>query len=207
MSKKIIILFLEANPLDTSRLQLGKEVKRIKQKLRESNFRDMFELISEPAVCASDLQGILLRHNPDIVHFSGHCSEISELILEDDVGTANPIAEYEISELFKIHKGNIKCVLLNACYTQKQAESIAKYIDCVIAMSSVVDDDAAIAFAATFYEALANGKDIKTAFKAGSLEIELEKHGKLNRPIILASKSRQENIIFINKLHTIMEKY
>jgi hypothetical protein len=84
----IQVLFLGANPSDTTRLRLDEEVREIDSVLRQSEFRDMFDLQQHWAVRISDLQGLLLRHKPDIVHFSGHGSMSNEIILEDSSGTS-----------------------------------------------------------------------------------------------------------------------
>lgn len=68
----IKILFLAANPRDTDRLRLDEEVRAIDEALRKADFRDYFELHSHGAVRIEDLQELLLRYQPQIVHFSGH---------------------------------------------------------------------------------------------------------------------------------------
>jgi hypothetical protein len=47
---------------------------------------------------------------------------------------------------------------LNACDSAPQAEAIVSVIDCAVGMSDEIDDSAAIAFAAAFYEALGYGR-------------------------------------------------
>lgn len=61
----------------------------------------------------------------------------------------------------------IKLVLFNSCYSQAQAEAIAALAEYVIGTSSKVQDDAAIAFATSFYLGLAKGKDLRIAYKLG----------------------------------------
>jgi hypothetical protein len=68
------ILFLAANPSDTTRLRLDQEIRAIDEKLRQTEFRDKYEIEQQWAVRVADLQGHLLRHKPNIVHFCGHGS-------------------------------------------------------------------------------------------------------------------------------------
>src|SRR5205085_4220721 len=103
------------------------------------------------AVRVSDIQSHLLRYQPDIVHFSGHGSSASEIILEDVNGNSQPIPSKALGQLFSILRDNIKCVLLNACYSESQARTIAEHIDCVIGMSKAIGDVAAIHFSTAFY--------------------------------------------------------
>ena len=65
-------------------------------------------------------------------------------------------------------------MVLNACFTEPQAEAIAGSIDCVVGMSAAIDDKAAVSFAASFYQALGFGRDLRTAFELGCGETILE---------------------------------
>ena len=141
---RIKILFLAANPLEMPRLRLDKQIRVIDEKLRLSELRDKFELRQYWAVRVGDLQGYLLRHQPDIVHFSGHGSQSSGIILEDDSGKHHLVSARALSTLFSLLKDNIRCVVLNTSYTEPQAEAIAEHIECVIGMSNAIGDSAAI---------------------------------------------------------------
>ncbi len=142
MDKPIKILFLAANPKDTSQLRLDEEMRGIDQVLRQAEFRDKFDIKQHWAVRVVDLQGYLLRYKPDIVHFSGHGSASTEIILEDNYGNSQSVSSRALSQLFDVLKDNIRCVVLNACYSEQQAKAIAEHIDCVIGMSKAIGDKA-----------------------------------------------------------------
>jgi hypothetical protein len=177
---------------------LHKEAREIDQALLMAKFRDRFDIEQHGAVRVRDLSGLLLRYNPDIVHFSGHGSEDSEIILEDDSGKSQPIPSAALSELFELLKDNIRCVVLNACYSEHQASAIAEHIDCVIGMSEEIGDVAAISFAASFYQALGFGRNIETAFKLGCSQINLENLGEQNTPKLLAKRVDPKKLVLIN---------
>jgi hypothetical protein len=65
----IKILFLAANPSDTTRLRVDQESRAIDQAMRHAEFRDKFDLQQQWAVQVADLQALLLRHQPDIGGF------------------------------------------------------------------------------------------------------------------------------------------
>jgi hypothetical protein len=88
-------------------------------------------------------------------------------------------------------------VVLNACYSQQQAKAIAEHIDCVIGMSEAIGDSAAISFATAFYQALAYGKDVQTAFELGCNQVDLERLNQQDIPKLLAKKSSPEGITFV----------
>lgn len=194
---RIKILFLAANPTDTTRLSLDKEIRSIDEVLRKSEFREKFNIEQHWAVRVTDLQSLLLRHRPDIIHFSGHGSASNEIILEDSSGNSSPVSTRALSQLFSVLKDNIKCVILNACYSEQQAETIATHIDCVVGMSKAIGDSAAISFAAAFYQGLGYGRNVKTAFDLGCLQIDLENLGEQDTPKLLALKSAPDHITFV----------
>jgi hypothetical protein len=69
MDRPIKILFLASNPKDTDRLRLDEEMRGVDQALRQSEFRDKFDIKQHWAVRVVDLQGYFLRYKPDIIHF------------------------------------------------------------------------------------------------------------------------------------------
>jgi len=198
----IKILFLAANPKDTTPLRLDEEMRGIDQALRQAEFRDKFDIRQHWAVRVADLQGYLLRHKPDIVHFSGHGNAANEITLEDNDGNSQALSIRALSQLFSVLKDNIRCVVLNACYSELQAQAIAKHIECVIGMSKALGDEAAISFAASFYQALAYGRDVKTAFDLGRLQINMEGLNEQDTPKLLAFNSNPSHVVFINASST-----
>ena len=197
MSRPIKILVLATNPKETVHLRLDEEMRSIDQALQQSRFRDKFEIEQQWAVRVSDLQRLLLRYKPDIVHFSGHGSESSEIILEDSEGNSKPVPASALSRLFSLVKDNIRCVVLNACYSEAQAEAIAQHINCVVGMSRAIGDDAAISFSEAFYGALGDGRDIKTAFELGCNQIDLENLDEQDTPKLKATKENSAGLTFI----------
>jgi hypothetical protein len=196
--KVVKILFLAANPTDTTRLRLGKEIQAIDEALRQAEFRDKFDIRQHWAVRVDDLQYLLLRHKPNIVHFSGHGSKSSEIILEDEYGNSHSVSTRALSQLFSVLKDNIQCVVLNACYSEQQAQAIANHIDCVVGMSRAIRDEAAISFARAFYQALGFGKDVKTAFELGRSQIDLENLDGQDTPKLLAQANNPKDIVFVH---------
>lgn len=200
MKKTISILFLAANPKDTSSLRLDEEIRGIDTALRGADFRDRFDIKQQWAVRVTDLQNHLLRYKPDIVHFSGHGSSASEIILEDVMGNSHAVSSRALSQVFSILKDNIRCVVLNACYSQQQAQAIAEHIDCVIGMSQAVGDVSAVSFAVAFYQALGYGRNLKTAFELGCSEIDLENLSEQDTPQLLTKTADPTKITFVSNM-------
>lgn len=193
------ILFLAANPAGTGQLALTEEVQKIKQHLRSSDHGRQFQVEQEWAVKLSELNAAFLRHQPDIVHFSGHGSSAGELVLETESGTPTTVNPKALTNLFKILKRNIRCVVLNACFSASQAEAIAQHIDCVVGMTTAVGDKGAIEFAWAFYEALGFNASVHDAFELGRNQVDFSRLPDKDVPkLISRSGVKPEEIYFLD---------
>lgn len=170
---KSTILFLAANPTDTDRLLLDEESRSIDQRIRSADERDSLELVTKWAVRPDDLLEYLNEYMPQIVHFSGHGTEREEIILLDASHRAIPVPAPALKQLFTAMKGNIRVVVLNACYSRPQAEAIVEVIDCAIGMKQEIGDEAAIAFASSFYRAIGYAHSVADAFEQGKTALML----------------------------------
>lgn len=183
MPRKIRILFLSANPDNTTQLRLAEECNLIDSKIQASPFREQFDLEQRHAVSLLELQAHLLRFKPNIVHFSGHGSEKGALYFENSDGYAEEVSQKALSELFRIinegasdrkaEEDHIRCVVLSACYSLQQAKAIAQYVDCVIGIADAIKDKSATNFAASFYQGLGFGESVQTAFELGRNQLGL----------------------------------
>ncbi|GAX40011.1 hypothetical protein NIES4075_09730 [Tolypothrix sp. NIES-4075] len=149
------ILILAANPKNTVRLRLDQEVRDIEQGLQLAAQRDKFTLQQKWAVRSRDIRLAVLDFRPNIIHFSGHGSETEGLSFEDEVGKEKFVTADALGGLFKLFANHVECVLLNACYSEVQADAIAQDIDYVIGMNAAIGDRAALEFSVGFYDALA----------------------------------------------------
>ena len=160
----ITILFLSANPENTDKLDLNKEINEIRDEIRYASGKEVFKIEQYHDIAISQLQKQLLEYKPQILHFSGHGSPRSALIFRNEYGDVEVVPSGPLSGLFKILGKNIPLVFLNACFSQEQAEAIAKHVNFVIGMSRAISDDGARIFAVSFYRALAYGESVQDAF-------------------------------------------
>jgi hypothetical protein len=168
------ILFMAADPSDTARLRLGKEIDGIRERLNSSTERDRLYLESRHAVRPQDITQAIFDVEPQIVHFSGHGTTNGALCFESESGSMQTVPPTAIAKIFMLVADQVKCVLLNACYTDSQAKLIAEHIPFVIGMNNSIDDEAAIAFSVGFYKALGANRSIEKAYDFGCVEIETQ---------------------------------
>lgn len=185
-NRTIKILFLGSAPMDADPLSGGREAREINSKLRESDQgRRCFEVVQEWSARPTDLQAILLRHRPHIVHFSGHGNPSGELIFEDGQGNTWPVQVDALALLFSALKDGIACVVLSACYSEVLAEAIRAHVPCVVGMRTAVADQAAIEFSSSFYLALGHGHSVQKGFELGCAQMALVERLDANTPVLL----------------------
>ena len=180
------ILFFAANPGNTSPLALDEEAREIEQKIGAARHGDKLQLQTKWATRPDDLLQYLNHFRPHIVHFSGHGTSSDEIILHDrNGGDQKAVSKEALRALFQTMKDDIQVVVLNACYSQAQAEAITEVIDCAVGMKQEITNNAAITFASSFYRALAFGRSVKDAFEQGRTALLLEGIQEGNIPDLL----------------------
>jgi hypothetical protein len=184
--RPVKLLFLAANPGDTPRLRLDREIKAITEALQASGAGDRFVVEQQWAVEDRQLQDALLGHQPDIVHLSGHGGTGGAPVLErgdaarDIVLAGGPTGPGNaggrgaaLARVFATARGRVRCVVLNACRSLAAADLIAGHVGCAIGMSDAIDDAAALCFSWAFYNALGHGASVRRAFDLALAQLAL----------------------------------
>ncbi|MEM8777258.1 MAG: GUN4 domain-containing protein [Cyanobacteria bacterium P01_G01_bin.49] len=185
-NQKFKILILAAIPHG---LRLDAELRFISECIRGAARRDMFDTSIKTAVRPRDIRRAIREEKPQIVHFCGHGKEDGSLLLEDDGGNNKLVSPQGLAALFQQHSDYVKCVVLNACYSEKTAESISQHINYVIGMNKPIGDKAAIEFAEGFYDGLGyeqeDNQDVfQKAFDEGLVAIALEDFSQKSIPVL-----------------------
>jgi CHAT domain len=175
MPEKTRLLVLSANPRPCGRIQVDEEAREIYLKLEEGPCRDKFEVRLHTATRPIDIQRLLLKYRPHIVHFSGHGHKTQRLILSGAPGRGKTVDKHGLARVFDLYKHHVKLVVLNACFTEALARSITQTIDYAIGAGKGIGDTAGVAFAGAFYRALGFGKSVKDAFASAQAELALTK--------------------------------
>jgi hypothetical protein len=175
MTEKVRILFLSANPSTTGWISVDEEAREISERIQEGPYRDNFELHKHTAIRPNDIQKFLLMHRPHIVHFSGHGHKTQKLILGGSSERGKPIDQQGLAQVLGLYKRYLRLVVLNSCFTDAMARSIADAIDYSVGTRKAIGDKAGVAFAGAFYRALGFGTSVKEAFASAKAELRLTK--------------------------------
>ncbi|HEY9707123.1 MAG TPA: CHAT domain-containing protein [Oculatellaceae cyanobacterium] len=183
------ILILAANPKDTTQLGLDEEFREIHGVLGRVGRQDQFVLKQQWAVTSRAVQTAMLDFNPQIVHFSGHGEGNKGLVFEDGTGQVKFVDAEALAGLFKLFAKQVECVILNACYSEVQADAIARHINYVIGMNQPIGDKAAIEFAVGFYNALGAGRTVEDAYEFGCNAIQMAGISEYQTPVLRKSSN------------------
>jgi hypothetical protein len=172
MTQPLRVLFLAADPSESGwRLRFDEELREIQDAIHRGRECHQMDVRSGLAVRATDLQTLLMREMPLMVHFSGH-GERGQGIQMDENGS---VLTDQLVRLFAHFRDTVRVVVLNACSTLRIAEGLSPLVDYVIATGAAVDDEAAIAFSRAFYGALAFGRTVPDAFALATNELTIER--------------------------------
>jgi hypothetical protein len=175
-----VILFVGAAPDASTSLDLTREVRKIDEALQAVGRRHAFELRQQWDIRAIELEAMLTRHRPAIVHFGGHANEAGELLFrgaQDAVSAVDPIA---LKGLFAMHTNHVRCVVLNTCFSERLAAQLAGSVEVVAGFEGVLDDNLAGDFATGFYRALAMGSTVSGAISSSLASLRVAGYADVN---------------------------
>ncbi|MBX3059954.1 MAG: SUMF1/EgtB/PvdO family nonheme iron enzyme [Anaerolineae bacterium] len=186
------LLGMVANPQNLPPLDVAREKERIKQAVADLQAEGLLELTWLQGQGWRDLQRAMRRGPWHIFHFIGHggfdlVRDEGYLYFADAQGEARRMSARNLAGLLGDHDP-LRVVLLNACeggqsgadvFSSTAASLVRGGLPCVLAMQYAITDDAAIEFARTFYEALADGSPIETTVSDARKSIFLHREGSL----------------------------
>jgi WD40 repeat protein len=187
-SSRHVILFLAANPIGTSRLDLGEECAAIEEELRGTTGRTNFEFWSKWAVSVDEMMRHLNELQPTVIHFSGHGGGTAEVCVQDHQRAPPPthrdiaapadasiqlqgeqrhpqhVSASALTQVIGAAAPSARVIVLNACFSDAMADALRSVVDCVVGMRGAIGDDAARSFSAGFYRALGYHRSVGNAF-------------------------------------------
>lgn len=188
------ILYLTASPNDPDLawlpLRSDLEMRKVSERLRLSRHRGEYRIEPCPAARWDDVSQALVDYDPRVVHFSCHGDSDGQLLLENDAGGVALTTPEGLARLFGLHRSTIRCVIVNACHSERLARAMARNIDHVVGMRSEIGDEAAIQFSVGFYTGFFAGQPVHAAFERGIASIQSSETTKreYRTPILLSAR-------------------
>lgn len=181
--KKPVIFLAFANDHDDTvgyLRNLPDEARRLHAVLEAAD--RLCEVVVRSNSTASDIfkvfQNPKYRNRVAIFHYSGHANGY-QLLLESPEGKA-VVADAGGLAAFLAQQQGLQLVFLNGCSTQQQTQELHDAnVSAVISTSRAIDDKVATDFADLFYQGLAGGANLLTAYNEASAAIKMTKGGDL----------------------------
>jgi hypothetical protein len=196
MRRDLAVLFIAANPSDTTRLRIDREQRVIREAIQLGRQRERIRFEVRVAATAHDLRRAMIDQRYDMVHVSAHAAD-GVLLLEDDGGQPVPISTTALANFFAAHgppRGSLTCVLINACNSHSMAAAMCVRIPITITMRGPLADTAAIEFARGYYDGLAAGLEFAQAFEQGRACVKLAESTHDGFDPVLTSEQRDAPI-------------
>lgn len=169
---RLRVLFLVAEPGDAPRLDASRELEAIRAAFAGVRGRDGVEILSRGATRATKIQAILAETRPHVLHVSVHGSERRDgrLLFEDEAGDGRPLPAASFIEMLRASAGSLVAVVASACYWAPYAAELTALAPFVAATDAELHHVAVVAFAASFYGAVARGEALGPAFRRAKLD-------------------------------------
>ncbi|GAA1920332.1 hypothetical protein GCM10009775_11130 [Microbacterium aoyamense] len=180
------ILGMVSSPRGLQALDVEAEKERMTSALADHLADGRIELVWLDDMTWSGLHRKLLRETWHVLHYIGHGGYDPErdeglLALVGRDGRADFVAASSLADLLNEAGTTPRLVVLNSCqsgatgssdlFSGTAAALVRSGISAVVAMQFSVTDDAALAFTAGFYDAIASGRRIDEAVRSGRIGI------------------------------------
>lgn len=183
------VLMFGSNPLETTQLRIDEERREIENRIQMVRSARVFIDIEHAfETRTKDILPKLLGSNADILHFSGH-GEIDGLIFEHDDGVCRKIEGALLAGHLSKAGTSIKCLILNACFSDSLASFLLPHVDFMIGCTSSISDEAAIAFSGAFYAAMASGKSYNDCFELATNDVAISQSKSEAKKFVIRSRS------------------
>lgn len=146
-------------------------------------YPDRFRFEPLPRATLDDRHQTLLRLQPSYLHILNH-GDASTLLFQDLSGDAHPVPRAALLRTFASVPA-LRCVILSACKSAANLTALGPGMPPVIAMRAAISSEAARAFAQGFYDAVAAGRDPRSAWIAGCDRMRLTGAGDADVPVFL----------------------
>jgi tetratricopeptide (TPR) repeat protein len=171
------ILGMVVSPRDLPALDVAREKQRVETALGDLQHQRLIDLHWLAGQTWRDLQRAMRSGPWHIFHFIGHggfdsTADEGVIALADENGCVHRMLATELGRLLSDHR-SLRLVLLNSCegargsehdvFSSTAAILVRRGLPAVVAMQYEITDRAAVEFARSFYEALAEGLPVDAA--------------------------------------------
>jgi hypothetical protein len=171
MAPKVLIIY--SNPSDSSRLRLDKECRAIDQVL--SRLRLPSETCRRlHAASLEDVAQALRADEFDLVQISGHGSKEGVYLERQHLDAGVTVSADRVAALLRCTCPHLRASVFLSCFSAESLPALLTSAPRVITVSGPADDEAAVQFAAGFYDEFLSSSSVEEGFKNGLLWLDIK---------------------------------
>ncbi|MEZ6057048.1 MAG: SUMF1/EgtB/PvdO family nonheme iron enzyme [Planctomycetaceae bacterium] len=179
---KPVILLAFANNAEEYLRSLANEAHSLRDVLTQGNAAKWCEVVLRENCTAGDIFKVLqdpqYRNRIAIFHYGGHANAY-QLLLESANGEGATADAGGLAKFLSQQRG-LQLVFLNGCSTQQQTQGLLDAgVGAVISTSRAIRDEVATTFALHFYQAIAGGASIRTAYIEAEASVQRHEAGNM----------------------------
>jgi cellulose biosynthesis protein BcsQ len=190
------VLFLSASPVGTTPMALEVEAREIERELRGRSVRSRIHFETQLVLEIEDLAMRIAATRAEVVHWSGRGTS-DGLFLKGSDSLPRLVSLGDLERAFG-GDTRVRLVVLDACYSEKQALALREHVDCVVGVVPSVTESSARAFCRAFYQGLASGWSVMNAVFAAQVAL-VELGSSVDDARILTHDGVDANLMFFAK--------
>jgi hypothetical protein len=170
----IRVQLFPANPIEVSQLDLTRDIRGIKEKLRKTAARQTVDIVSSWAQTFDGFLQWLYTIQPRILQLSGGGRTRNDFILKPQQGDPVAVPYEVIRNLMANLRGKCRLVILDRCLSDTQAAGVKDEIECTISIPVTASAEASRAYLTTLYRAISFGESIRAAHDHAVSALQME---------------------------------
>lgn len=177
LPRVVRVQLLAANPAKVTQLDLTRDIRGIKEKLRKSGARQAVDIVSSWADSFDGLQQCLYSIQPRILHIRGGSREGDPLILRPPQGgEAVTVPDEVVRNLFSWLRLDVRLVILDRAMSEPQAATVREESVCTVTILSAASPEAADSYLTAFYRDIGHGEPVRAAHERAVTALRIEGH-------------------------------
>lgn len=161
------VLYLASNSVGSATLRIEQDITELQSAVSQVS-GDPVTFVFLPALPFEEIEQQLAIFKPDILHITAHGGP-NELLLTNSKEISVPLSAESLRAVLSSHIP--KLVYINACTSERIAESLAGFVPHAIGTSADITNFAARKSAVSFYRCLLRGQSLEVAYQTSDATV------------------------------------
>ena len=186
LTKPLKILY--AGSKKSSELNLESSFNTVTNGLARHINKGTIKLIRNLHVNTTNIFDILIKHRPNIFHFSGK-QDGGDIRITDEFNNVTTISDVELAGYLTSFGDTMKLAIIDTCYSYNCARSISDVVDFAIGVKDIIYEVDADKFYKVFYNALCAGYSLRDAVGQATASLKFRKVPHKQIPVLFSKNT------------------